>query len=259
MNILEFEVDNQVLKRIDSQDIVNNSENIWKCQFTFDENSEWVDINKFVIFKDGWGNTSTVHLGNENNVLSCYIPNKVLRGSYFYISVFGGGHTTNNVSIALIQSGYKPHCASPYYKCGEKDIFREIFKRLDKSVDSIVYDRHILNLYCKDKLLESIYLPFLLEDEFSELVEILVREYVDTNLPTATNSSNGLLSKEDKEKLDSIEEGATNIVVDTVLDEESSNPISNSTVTKALNMKEDSYDMVERLDDLIVELINNGE
>ena len=106
MNILEFEVHNQILTRIDSQDVLNKSRNIYKCLFTFEEDSEWINLNKFVIFKDGWGNSSTVHLGKSSNTLSCLVPDEILRGSYFQVSIYAGDLiTTNNVSVALIHSG----------------------------------------------------------------------------------------------------------------------------------------------------------
>ena len=276
MNTLEFEVNNQILKRIDSQDIVNKNKDVYKCRFTFEEDSEWVDLNKFVIFKDGWGNSSTVHLGKSGNVLSCLVPDKVLRGSYFQVSVYGGDLiTTNNVSIALIQSGYsnrripyhpnptKPHLHYPYHNhCHHDDggdVFVQIFDRLDNTIDSIIYDNQTLHLFREDTLIESVYLPFILEEEFPSLVEDLVNRFINERLPLASSDSDGLLSKEDKEKLDGIEEGANRIIVDDILDGESDNPISNRVVSEALDGKEDSYDIVERIDNLIVDLINKGE
>lgn len=258
MNTLEFEIHNQILTRIDSQDIVNKNKDVYKCRFTFEEDSEWVNLNKFIIFKDGWGNSSTVHLGKSGNILTCLIPDKVLRGSYFQVSVYAGDLiTTNNVSVALIQSGYvnrRKECPHDH-----KDIFVEIFDRLDNTVDSIVYDNNTLHLFNRNIIMESIYLPFVHEDELGELVEDLVNRFITNKLPTATTESDGLLSKEDKEKLDSIEYGANKLVVDTELDEDSENPISNRVVTQALDGKEDSYNIVERIDDLIVDLIEKGE
>lgn len=279
MNILEFEVHNQILERIDSQDIVNMNKNIYKCRFTFEEESEWANANKFVIFTDGWGNSSTVHLGKESNVLSCLVPDKVLRGSYFQVSVYAGDLvTTNNVSIALIQSGYNrengftPHPVhhhpnryyhpAPHhheYCCNDEDIFVEIFDRLDNSIDSIIYDNNTLHLFCREKLMESIYLPFVSNQEVQELVNDLVTRFINTELSTATTETDGLLSKEDKLKLDTIEIGANMTLVDDSLDGESDNAISNRVVKQALDGKEDSYDIVERIDDLIVNLINKGE
>lgn len=274
INILEFEVHNQILERIDSQDVVNKNRDVYKCRFTFEEDSEWVNLNKFVIFEDGWGNSSTQHLGKSSNILSCLVPDKVLQGSYFKISVYAGKGqliTTNNVSVALIQSGYSAHRGHhnyyPLYHHNyhhhdcyhEDDIWIEVFDRLDNTIDSIIYDNNTLHLFSRDKLIESIYLPFVLEDDIAELVEDLTKRFIENNVKPATSTTDGLLSKEDKQKLDSIEEGANKTIVDTQLDADSNNPISNKVVAEALDGKENSYDIVERIDDLIVELINKGD
>lgn len=284
MNILEFEVHNQVLKRVDSQDVVNRNRNVYKCRFKFDEDSEWSNLNKFAIFTDGWGNSSTQHLGKDGTILSCKIPDKVLKGSYFKIAVYGGELiTTNNISIMLIQSGYDrrlpycpphhhhpPHPQKPYlYKphwhghewgeCGDKDIWVEVFNALDNTIDSIIYDNSTLHLFNKEYLIESIYLPFITQEEFPALVEDLVNRFILNNLPMASYETNGLLSSEDKIKLDSIEAEANKIIVDDSLDSESSNPLSNRCITNALGDKEDTYDFVERMDNLIQNLINEGE
>ena len=255
---LEFEIKGQILKRIDSHDVMNHNYNVYKCRFTFEEDSEWIDVNKFVIFKDGWGNSTTVHLGKSSNILSCLVPDKVLAGSYFKVSVYGGDLiTTNNVSIALLQSGYSKN---RHHGCDkQKDIFVEIFDRLDNSVDSIVYNENTLHLFCRDSLLESIYLPFLDENEITELVSSLVSDHIQETIPLADESNSGLMSVEDKIKLDSIEDGATKTIVDTRLNADSDNAVSNRVVVEALNGKEDSYNFVERIDDLLIELINNGE
>lgn len=285
VNILEFEVHNQILKRLDSQDVVNKNKNVYKCRFNFEEDSEWIDLNKFAIFTDGWGNSTTQHLGNDGNILTCLVPDKVLRGSYFKISVYGGDLiTTNNITIMLMESGYKPprpsiphhppfppHCdpTKPrlyhphhhhhrWWWCNDKeDIWVEIFKTLDGKIDSIIYDNHTLQLFSKEHLIESVYLPFIEEEDLPELVDELVERFIE-EVPTASSETAGLMSIEDKLKLDSIENGANRTIVDDSLDFESNNPISNRVVSNALNGKEDVYDFVERMDDLIQELIDRG-
>lgn len=316
MNTLEFEIHNQTLVRIDSQDVINKNKNVYKCIFTFDEDSEWINLNKFVLFTDGWGNSKTQHLGNNSNCLSCLVPDKMLSGSYFKISVYAGDLiTTNNVSVNLIQSGYNRHnhntCECDCHRHTNKDIFVEIFDRLDNTVDSIVYDNKTLHLFCRDTLLESIYIPLLEENEIRDLVTNLTKDFIN-NIPIANADGDGLLSSEDKVKLDSIESGANKTIIDSELDENSDNPVSNKVITSMMNnhntditdlqerqdntsiklnnlqedydynkdvinnhmnkivddindlnttleSKEDRYDYVERLDNIIVELITKGE
>lgn len=287
MNVLEFEIHGQILTRVDSHDIVNKNHNIYKCRFTFEENSEWDNTNKFVTFTDGWGNSSTQHLGKSSNILSCMIPDKMLKGSYFKISVYGGHLvTTNNLSISLIQSGYHkynyhrnhpgkcyyPHHYDKYwhdYDYGEfNDIFVEIFDRLDSTIDSLIYDNNTLHIFNGNHLVESIYLPFVTEDDVNELMTTVITDYIQ-NQSTATSESNGLMSSEDKVKLDSIESGANYTIIDDSLDMHSDNAISNKAVSNVLDNineeinkldsdKEDKYDIIERIDNVIVELINKG-
>ncbi len=57
------------------------------------------------------------------------------------------------------------------------------------------------------------------------------------NLGLATDSKDGLMSSEDKTKLDGIESGANNIIIDSELDTSSTNPVQNKVITEALNNK----------------------
>lgn len=58
-----------------------------------------------------------------------------------------------------------------------------------------------------------------------------------TDVNLATTESAGLMSKEDKIKLDGIAEGANKVIVDDALSSESTNPVQNKVVTEALNNK----------------------
>ena len=236
---LEFEVTGQTLKRTDSNEVVNKNYNFYRCRFTFNEDDEWFDLNKFAIFRDGWGTQYTAHIGKGSNILCCMIPDAVLNGTYFKVSIYAGDlYSTNNVTIQLLESGYK-HGKSNSCNSRSKDIFVEIFEQLDATIDSIVYGDNCLHLYSKDRLIESIYLPFPSEETIRELVD------------TFTNELSSF-----QERLDEIEAKTT---VDTVLDETSDNAISNSAVTLALGLKEDKYDFIERMDELVQNLIANGE
>lgn len=260
--ILEFNVnDNQILKRTDNQDIVNKTNNYHRCRFTFQEESEWVNLNKFVIFTDGWGNTSTVHLGRGSTVLCCLIPDNILRGSYFKVSLYGGElYTTNDVSIPLIQSGYNHH--RPSKSCNlQKDIFVEIFERIDSKISNIAYDDYCIHTYDENGfLIESIFLPFATTEDINNtlntLTDLINNKADETHTHNLVDSEvDGFMSSMDKVKLDTIEEGANYTITDTVLDTTSDNPIANSVVTLALDGKENTFDFVERMDNVIVDLI----
>ena len=53
----------------------------------------------------------------------------------------------------------------------------------------------------------------------------------------ATTSANGLMSKDDKKKLDGVEDGANKTIVDAALDASSENPVQNKAVKAALDSK----------------------
>jgi len=62
--------------------------------------------------------------------------------------------------------------------------------------------------------------------------------YTPPTADTATKAVNGLMSKEDKDKLDGVDVGANKIIVDEVLDKDSTNPVTNSIVYSIdLNIK----------------------
>lgn len=169
---LEFSVKNNILSRYDNNKVVNNNHNVYKCIFNLDE--DWININKFAIFVDSWGNRTNVHLGKTVDDLSCIIPNNVLKGTYFKLSLYGGDLlTTNNITIGLIQSGYSKVNKEECDCKDNKDIFVEIFDRLDKCVTHINIDNHCLHIYGEDGLMDSIYLPFADEDSYSRMQEII--------------------------------------------------------------------------------------
>ena len=64
--------------------------------------------------------------------------------------------------------------------------------------------------------------------------------YTKANKTTATTSANGLMSKEDKSKLDDIATEANKTIVDSSLSSSSTNPVQNKVVNSALNGKANS-------------------
>jgi len=261
---LEFTVNNSILKRTDTNEVISKNYDVYRCRFTFDD-EEWVDLNKFAIFKDGWGNSVTVHIGTGSTKLCCMIPSKVLDGTYFKVSLYGGDmYSTNNVSIPMVTSGYMHGVTDPVCTRKQKDIFVEIFEELDAKIDSLVYDNNCLHLFCKDTLVESVYLPFVSEATVQDLMNTFTAELrnkadIDHVHENVSHETSGFMTAEDKIKLDSIEAGANHITVDEELDSNSTNAISNQAVSIALNGKEDSFNFLDRVDDLIQTLITKDE
>ena len=167
-----FETTNQMFKRTDSETIVNKSKNIVRASFTF-EGEIWDDEEKFVIFTDAWGDKTTTHLG-KSNVSSCILPSSILEGEYFSITVYGGDLiTTNEITIVLSDSGYTKY----HHDCDDKgkDIFIEIFERLDKAIDNIIVVEKCLHCFSNGELVDTICLNnFVDETQFNELIQNIV-------------------------------------------------------------------------------------
>jgi len=69
---------------------------------------------------------------------------------------------------------------------------------------------------------------------------ILTDDNYETKIGVVTTISSGLMSAEDKEKLDGIAKGATNTVVDAALSGTSTNPVQNKVLAEALDDKLDT-------------------
>lgn len=215
---LKFTVNNQILK-IETEEeleLYNYNYNQYNCIFSFntDEESLWKDVDKFVIFRDSWDNACTVHLG-EGDVCECLIPSVVLNGTFFRVALYGGDLvSTNNVSLPLLMSGYidpnNPDYIQSWVYGIQKDIFVEIFKHLNITITNISYDNKCLNLYTEKGLADSIYLPLVTEDESRTIARDIVEEFFH-EIPIATTENDGLLSHNDKQKLDNVDERLSNI------------------------------------------------
>jgi hypothetical protein len=70
----------------------------------------------------------------------------------------------------------------------------------------------------------------------------------NTTYEPATSESAGLMSKEDKVKLDNIAEGANKIIVDSELSGDSENPVQNKVITTAINEKANTTDLTSHTD-----------
>ena len=153
----EYIINDQIMKRTDTDNIIiSKSKNIVKTTFTF-EGSIWNDVNKFAIFTNSWGDKKTIHLGTAC-ICSCIVPNDCLNGTFFKVTVYGGDLITcNEVTIPLQNSRYtKNHHHTN--DCGHeaKDIFVEIFERLDKSIDDIIVVDKCLQCYSNGELVDSV-------------------------------------------------------------------------------------------------------
>lgn len=103
--VLKFTIRNQTLKRLDSFLPVKNSKNYLYVEFVF-LTDDWKDKTKTVLFKnDNGDNPVAIILGSTN---TCLIPQDVLTGNSFSVSIICGELiTTNEVVVKLYESGYR--------------------------------------------------------------------------------------------------------------------------------------------------------
>lgn len=103
MNLI-FLIRKQKMKRIGSDEIAGFARNHIHATFDFDE--LWKDLEKYAIFVSADKSRSIVRLGYGKE-LSCIVPEQVLKGTYFKVSVFGGDLLTSTQNtILLSSSGY---------------------------------------------------------------------------------------------------------------------------------------------------------
>ncbi len=134
---LEFNISHQKLTRLDHNEIVNKTRNYITLLFTF-TTEDWDDLDTFLILKDEAGQNYLFDLDEETP--SVTVPEIVLRGGFFKLSVFGFNDdvrlTTNSRTIHLRPSGYTTSHIRPL-EPGDysKDIFENFIGKIDGKVD----------------------------------------------------------------------------------------------------------------------------
>lgn len=182
---LNFTVENQLLNRIGSKVIVNKSKNLI-CNFSF-KTDEWLGIDKFAIFKDDEDVAYNIYLGTDCDC-SCTIPNDVLNGDLFKISVYGGNLiTTTEKTVILLSSGYTTDI-QPVNDTGV-DVFSQIFSSLNNKIDNVSYNNGLLSFKIGDRELVSIPIELDNKVDVSDISAVaLSGDYTDlTNIPSEFN------------------------------------------------------------------------
>ena len=181
MRKIQLVANNQLLKRIDEEIIVNKSRNIIKAKFTI-TGDVWDDVDKFAIFTDAFDNKKTVHLG-RHSICECVVPASCLETNYFKITVYGGNLiVTNAITIPLRYSGYSRKHHDCDVDSGKADIFVEIFNRLRFKIDNIVFADNCLHLFSDGVLKESISLPFVDEVQTRNMINERIQELLSDEL-----------------------------------------------------------------------------
>lgn len=100
---LHFNVDKNILTRKDDETVTSYFENNLKCIFNCNCLS---DIYKYALFINVSGSQYIRELG-YGKCVSCIVPEEVLKGTYFLVSLFGDDLlTTTQVTVLIQPSGF---------------------------------------------------------------------------------------------------------------------------------------------------------
>ena len=190
---ISFDLENQLLRRTDTETIVNKSRNI--VQATFNITGDlWDNVDRFVIFKDAWNAETIVHLSDESEV-TVIVPSACMEGRFFKVTLFGGDLiTTNEITIPLLESGYdKAHTLNP--KCDyTKDVFVELFEELKIKFDDVQYADDCLHFFSDGQLVDSISIPGVQEEEVIRIVNEQLVGYMNREEIEAFLAEKGYIS-----------------------------------------------------------------
>ena len=132
-----FKVEKTTLKRLDTEKITNKTRNYIDLQFSsFSE--EWDELDIYLILQDEDKQNYLFDLNETTPKVT--VPEKVLRGGYFKLSVFGFNDderlTTTQRTIYLQPSGYTTTHIRPI-EPGDysKDIFEDFIGKIDNQVE----------------------------------------------------------------------------------------------------------------------------
>lgn len=184
--ILEFSVDNDILRRNSAPAVLDQSIDYYKCKF-YPKHEIWAGENMSATFMNDLGYIETVDLGQCTDLLACLIPERIASGGYFNFYISSDEHKkTNTVSVAL---------TNHYTKAEEKcNIVSEIFAHIDEKIDDIVYENYQIKCYSNGVLKDVIYLGNVDEELVHDLVQSELEAFKSTLATVAfTGSYNDLV------------------------------------------------------------------
>lgn len=130
---LKFKIKHQVLKRTDTHTIADLSQDYLTCRFKF-ISDEWEGLPKYVIFTSHDGINNLIYLGTDMEK-TVYVPNSLLQGNKFRITVYGfvGTYriTTTRRTISIIPSGYTTDI-TPIDEDADEDFFSRISEEIEE-------------------------------------------------------------------------------------------------------------------------------
>lgn len=183
--ILEFRVNKDILKKKDSPKVLDQSTDYYKLKF-YPSKKIWKGCTLFATFSNDLGYIETVPLGEYNEILSCIVPPRIVKGGFFSLYICSDdNYKTNTISITLTNS---------YHKAKKKcNIISEVFAHIETKIDDIVYDNYQIKCYSGGELIDAIYIGNVDEDLVKDWIHEQMVSFKDTLADVAfTGSYNDL-------------------------------------------------------------------
>lgn len=162
--LFEFKIVKNKISKVNKSQKIRNRNVLNKCQFYFDEDT-YKGKELFVTFISKNGAYQHVSLGQWANVVSCFIPSKFLKDSYFKVVAYAKNSKKTNTLFVFTKGRYKN-------KIKYKDILNYLLKELDKKIDNITCEDNQIKCYSGDILVDTIFIEAVSEDIIREQIEI---------------------------------------------------------------------------------------
>lgn len=168
--ILSFRIQGKILSKVNQQSAIKTP-NMYKCKFYFDE-ATWKGLEIFVVFKNNFGYSTIVPLGQYTESMSCILPQRMITNKYFKMHIYAKDHfQTNTISVILSDT-----CKT---QTKRTNALTDILKQLETKIDNIVFSENQLKCFANGKLVDTIYID--------SISEILIDERIQEQLSLFKN------------------------------------------------------------------------
>lgn len=162
--LFEFKVVKNEISKVNKPQKIRSKNVFNKCKFYFDKDT-YEGKELFVTFISKKGAYQHVPLGQWANVVSCLIPSKFLKDSYFKIVAYAKNSSKTNTLSVFTKGRYKN-------KIEYEGALNYLLKELDKKIDNIICEDNQIKCYSGDILLDTIFIETVNEDMVKEQIEV---------------------------------------------------------------------------------------
>lgn len=162
--LFEFKIMKNEISKVNKPQKIRSRNVFNKCKFYFDEDT-YKGKELFVTFISKNGAYQHIPLGQWANVVSCLLPSKFLKDSYFKVVAYAKNSSKTNTLSVFTKGRYKN-------KIEYEDALNYLLKELDKKIDNVIYENNQIKCYSGDTLLDTIFIETVIEDTVKEQIEV---------------------------------------------------------------------------------------